>query len=87
MVRGRIDAVYTDEGAPEVIDFKTGAARSPDPLQLAVYRLAWSELHGLPVEAVGAAFYDVLADRVIRPASLPDRAALELLVTGLTADP
>lgn len=87
VVRGRIDAVYTDEGAPEVIDFKTGAARSPDPLQLAVYRLAWSELHGLPVEGVGAAFYDVLSDRVIRPASLPDRAALERLVTGLTADP
>ncbi|WP_434101085.1 hypothetical protein, partial [Streptomyces malaysiensis] len=27
-----------------------------DPLQLAIYRLAWAEQHGLPLSAVTAAF-------------------------------
>ena len=87
VVRGRIDAVFTDEGRPDVVDWKTGGARQPDPLQLAVYRLAWAELNGLAADDVGAAFHDVLADRLIRPASLPDRAELERLVAGLTTEP
>ena len=83
VVRGRIDAVFDDRGRPEVIDWKTGRAR-PNPLQLAVYRLAWAELHGLDPGDVAVAFYDVLAGTLTRPSGLPDRAALERLVARLT---
>ena len=91
LVSGRIDAVYEVEGEAEsgddgrgglppgtryeVVDWKTG--RHPaDPLQLALYRIAWAELHQIPVEQVAATFYYVPTARVDRPADLPDRAAL-----------
>ena len=48
VVRGRIDAVYTEEVDGErgfvVVDWKTNRAATADPLQLAIYRLAWAEL-------------------------------------------
>jgi DNA helicase-2/ATP-dependent DNA helicase PcrA len=46
-----------------------------------VYRLAWAEQHGVPVESVTAAFVYVRTGEVVRPANLPDRAALERLLT------
>lgn len=85
VVRGRIDAVFTDGGRPEVVDWKTGRGR-PNPLQLAVYRLAWSELAGVPLEEVDAAFHDVLTGKVIRPVGLPDREGLESVVGRLAPD-
>ncbi|MEU0113310.1 ATP-dependent DNA helicase [Streptomyces bobili] len=85
VVRGRIDAVYKDgdgDGATyEIVDWKTGRGHDGDPLQLAVYRLAWAEQHGVPVESVTAAFVYVRTGEVVRPANLPDRAALERLLT------
>ncbi|MGX1272224.1 ATP-dependent exoDNAse (exonuclease V) beta subunit [Streptomyces phaeoluteigriseus] len=85
VVRGRIDAVYKDgEGERatyEIVDWKTGREGDGDPLQLAVYRLAWAEQHGVPVESVTAAFVYVRTGEVVRPANLPDRAALERLLT------
>ncbi|MGC3993204.1 MAG: ATP-dependent DNA helicase [Propionicimonas sp.] len=84
LVRGRIDAVFPGEdGRPQVVDWKTGDARRSDPLQLACYRLAWAELHGLPVDGVDAVFYDLHTGEVVRPSPLPDRAALEALLEGL----
>ncbi|WP_040160356.1 ATP-dependent DNA helicase [Nigerium massiliense] len=83
VIRGRIDAVYSDGGRIEVVDWKTGAAHRANPLQLAVYRLAWAELAGLDPEQVGAVFYDVVHDRVIEPENLPGRAQLESLAAGL----
>jgi DNA helicase-2/ATP-dependent DNA helicase PcrA len=82
-IAGRIDAVYDardDQGLPpgtrfEVVDWKTG--RHPaDVLQLALYRVAWAELNGLPIDRVAATFYYVATGEVERPASLPDRAQL-----------
>ena len=32
----------------QVVDWKTGRADAADPLQLAIYRLAWAEAYGLP---------------------------------------
>lgn len=87
VVRGRIDAVFTDGVRPLVVDWKTGGgARTSDPLQLALYRLAWAELSGLEPEQVDAAFYDVLARRLVRPGALPGRADLESLVGRLAAE-
>ncbi|QTE00749.1 UvrD-helicase domain-containing protein [Streptomyces cyanogenus] len=88
VVRGRIDAVYRhgdgDGTTYEIIDWKTGRTRTADPLQLAVYRLAWAEQQGIPPESVTAAFLYVRTGEVVRPEGLPDRAALERLLTGET---
>ncbi|MEU0173279.1 ATP-dependent DNA helicase [Streptomyces massasporeus] len=85
VVRGRIDAVYKvgdGEGATyEIVDWKTHRARTADPLQLAVYRIAWAEQQGVPPESVTAAFLYVRSGEIVRPDGLPDRAALERLLS------
>ncbi|MEU0224195.1 ATP-dependent DNA helicase [Streptomyces sp. NPDC006284] len=88
VVRGRMDAVYKEgDGATatyEIVDWKTSRAGTADPLQLALYRLAWAEQQRVPLDSVTAAFLFVRTGEVVRPAGLPDRAALENL---LLADP
>lgn len=87
LVRGRIDAVFPGSGGKtfEVVDWKTGDAERADPLQLALYRLAWAELHDVPIDSVDAVFVDLLGDRVIRPYPLLSRTDLEALVAALGA--
>ncbi|CAM5728264.1 DNA 3'-5' helicase OS=Streptomyces glaucescens OX=1907 GN=SGLAU_22245 PE=3 SV=1 [Streptomyces glaucescens] len=84
VVRGRIDAVYRDgddeHATYEIVDWKTGRDHGGDPLQLALYRLAWAEQQGLPPESVTAAFVYVRSGEVVRPDRLPGRAALERLL-------
>jgi DNA helicase-2/ATP-dependent DNA helicase PcrA len=83
VLRGRIDAVYDEPGGGFLlVDWKTGRADRTDPLQLAVYRLAWAELHDLPLERVRAAFYLVRTDQLVEPDDLPGRDELERLITG-----
>ncbi|MFI8960958.1 UvrD-helicase domain-containing protein [Streptomyces sp. NPDC053493] len=88
VVRGRIDAVYRDPdtGAYEIVDWKTSHLRTADPLQLAIYRLAWAEQHGLAPEEVEAAFVYVRTGEVVRPSRLPGRAELEAVLLGTPAD-
>lgn len=85
VVRGRIDAVYKEgdgDGATyEIVDWKTNRTRTADPLQLALYRLAWAEQEGVPLESVNASFLYVRSGEVVRPDDLPDRTALERLLT------
>ena len=78
-VMGRIDAVFSTDDGVEVVDWKTNASATADPLQLSIYRLAWAELNQLPLDQVSAAFYYVRLGEVHRfaPADLPDRAELE----------
>ncbi|WP_199837948.1 PD-(D/E)XK nuclease family protein, partial [Streptomyces scabiei] len=90
VVRGRIDAVYRlgdgdgvsdgDGTTYEIVDWKTSRTRNADPLQLAVYRLAWAEQQGVPLESVKATFLYVRTGDVVRPENLPDRDALERLL-------
>ncbi|MFE0171532.1 UvrD-helicase domain-containing protein [Streptomyces sp. NPDC059002] len=84
VVRGRIDAVYKDGDEDnttyEIVDWKTSRTHSADPLQLAVYRLAWAEQQGVPPESVKAAFLYVRSGETARPRHLPDRAELERLL-------
>jgi len=85
VVPGRIDAVFasTDvEGGAryEVVDWKTTRSHDSDPLQLAIYRVAYSELAGVPLDRVDAAFLYVRDGSVVRPDGLLDRAALEALL-------
>ena len=54
--------------------------RTADPLQLAVYRLAYAELLGVPLDSVDAAFLYVRDGDVVRLEVLPDRVALEALL-------
>lgn len=80
VIRGRMDAVYRDGDTYEILDWKTGRATDADPLQLAVYRLAWSEHQGVPLDRVTAAFLHIRTATVIHPPDLPDREALERLL-------
>jgi DNA helicase II / ATP-dependent DNA helicase PcrA len=86
VVRGRIDAVFSDEdGGATVVDWKTGdppdtpEAKRLAAVQLAVYRLAWAALQGCPVAKVRAAFHYVRSGQTVSPDALPgadDLAAL-----------
>ncbi|ACU76631.1 UvrD/REP helicase [Catenulispora acidiphila DSM 44928] len=79
VVRGRIDAVYKTPDGWEVVDWKTSRSQDADPVQLAVYRLAWAEMRGVPLSAVSAAFVYVRGGETVRPTGLPDREELEEL--------
>jgi DNA helicase-2/ATP-dependent DNA helicase PcrA len=80
------EATDVATAAYEIVDWKTSRTRTADPLQLAVYRLAWAELHGIPLEAVAAAFVYVRSGEVVHPDALPGRAELERILLGETAD-
>lgn len=81
VVRGRIDAVYTEEdGGFLIVDWKTNRTESADPVQLAIYRLAWAELTGAPVDQVRAVFHYVRTGRTVEPEDLPGRAQLEQIL-------
>ena len=96
LVPGRIDAVFSHPDPSgdssldrwEVVDWKTGRQPAADPLQLAVYRLAWAELVGVPIERVDASFVYVRLGEVRRYGNapgalpLPDRHEIERLITG-----
>jgi DNA helicase-2/ATP-dependent DNA helicase PcrA len=78
VVRGRIDAIFADDdGGTTVVDWKTGEppdtpeAKQHAVIQLAVYRLAWAQLHGCPVESVRAAFHYVRTGQTVTPDTLP----------------
>ncbi len=84
VVRGRIDAVYDlGDGRWQVVDWKTGR-EAADPVQLAVYRLAWARLVGAPVDAVSGLFLYVRTGKEDCHDDLPGEAELEALLTGQT---
>lgn len=80
VIRGRIDAVYRTGDTYEIVDWKTSRTNTADPLQLAVYRLAWAELHGLPLTDVTATFLFVRSGESVRPTRLPGRPELERIL-------
>ncbi|MDD2859138.1 MAG: ATP-dependent DNA helicase [Candidatus Nanopelagicales bacterium] len=84
VVRGRIDAVFAVGDRFDVIDWKTGSAASADPLQLALYRLAWSRIAQVPLDAIDAGFLLVRTGEVLRP-DLPELAALSAVTQGAEA--
>jgi DNA helicase II / ATP-dependent DNA helicase PcrA len=87
VVRGRIDAIFADDdGGTTVVDWKTGdppdtpEAKQHAEIQLAVYRLAWAQLHGRPVESVRAAFHYVRSGLTVSPDTLPEADDLVALL-------
>ena len=89
LFRGRIDAVYRiDDSHYEVVDWKTGKVKSGEDLadaaiQLAMYRLAYSKLHNIPLENISAAFHYIPANQTIRPADILDEAKITKLITAI----
>jgi DNA helicase-2/ATP-dependent DNA helicase PcrA len=79
----KLDAVYEIDGRIEVVDWKTGKAPTGAEdlerrqVQLALYRVAYAEFTGRPIEDVDAVFYFVADDLEVRPTALLDRAGLE----------
>lgn len=67
VINGRIDAVFESDGRFEVVDWKTGSTASIDPRQLAIYRLAWSYIAGVPWRAVDATFFMVATGEEVHP--------------------
>ena len=76
VLRGRIDAVVRDDDGPDgraATWSWTGRPARCRPattpwrrqVQLAVYRLAWSRLHGVPPQDVRAAFFHVASGRTV----------------------
>ncbi len=94
-VSGRIDAIYTAAAQPgddedqqrwEVVDWKTSGRPGADPLQLAIYRLAWAKIAGVPVGQVAAAFYHVPTALRVPLTDPPSEAELaEVLAESISA--
>jgi DNA helicase-2/ATP-dependent DNA helicase PcrA len=83
LVRGRIDAIYKTEQGFEVIDWKTGSQILDDDsaIQLAIYRIAWAKLAGVPVENVTAGFHYVPTGVTDRRTGLLSEAELNALLS------
>jgi DNA helicase-2/ATP-dependent DNA helicase PcrA len=83
LVRGRIDAIYKSEQGFEVIDWKTGSQVLDDDsaIQLAIYRIAWAKLAGVPVESVTAGFHYVPTGMTDRRSDLLSEEELNALLS------
>jgi DNA helicase-2/ATP-dependent DNA helicase PcrA len=79
----KIDAVFPTPDGVRIVDWKTGKKPSSEEeiaaksIQLAAYRLAWSEWSGLPLDAIEASFWFVEEALLITPSPLLDRQGLE----------
>ncbi len=81
VVRGRIDAVFAGpDGRHEVVDWKSGGRRLQS-LQLGIYRLAWSEISGLPLHDIDARFVVVSSGEIVEPSDVPGREEIEAILS------
>jgi DNA helicase-2/ATP-dependent DNA helicase PcrA len=75
------------------VDWKTGKApATPDELaakslQLAAYRLAWSQWSNTPLEQIEASFWFATTGDLITPQALPDREAFAALLFQALGEP
>jgi len=90
-LRSRIDAVFPPGDGLErltVVDWKTGPPpREPDEraareVQLAMYRLAWARLAGVPVADVDAVFFYASTGDTVSPDRLLDEEEIVALLGG-----
>ncbi|WCC79106.1 ATP-dependent DNA helicase [Cutibacterium equinum] len=89
VVRGRLDAVVADPDHPGdelVIDWKTSKPRSADPLQLSIYRLAWTQARGIDPSRVRAVFHHVGANETITAEPLLDADQLAGILDGVEGE-
>ena len=93
VIKGRIDAVYREKEASgeylyEVVDWKTGRELDGEDLasasiQLAMYRLAYSKLHEVPLERISAAFFYIPNQKTLRPVDLLNKAELLAIIESI----
>lgn len=96
-LRGRIDAVFRTGGDPEVefdpaatwelVDWKTGRVPADSEmghrsLQLAIYRLAWSRLHNIPLEQITGKFVYLAHGVEKTPQDFATAAQLEAMLAN-----
>ena len=82
VLKGRIDAVYQRDGRWEMVDWKTNRSPNADPVQLAVYRYAWSQMLNIPVTEIDGVFVYVRTADVVRYDDLPDVPELIAAASG-----
>jgi DNA helicase-2/ATP-dependent DNA helicase PcrA len=89
LIRGRIDAIYSDGDGFQVVDWKTGSKQlgKSAQVQLAMYRLAWAKLSGCDISKISAAFHYVPTGVTDQPADLLDEAALIALIASVGSTP
>lgn len=84
VVTCKLDAVFKNEFGYEIIDWKTGGPPKTDlelerrSLQLAIYRIALSELLLEPIERISAGFFFLSTGEKVTPRRLDGKAQLEL---------
>jgi DNA helicase-2/ATP-dependent DNA helicase PcrA len=88
VLRGRIDAIYRDGDTYEVVDWKTGRIKDGEDLttasiQLAMYRLAYSKQHQIPIEKIRAAFHYVADNKTIYRENLSSEEEIAALISSV----
>lgn len=79
-VSGYIDAVFTVNGRFLVVDWKTGTSEHLDPMQLALYRLAWARLKQIAWQDVDTCFVMLAEGTELAPDT--DSLVRELIAQG-----
>ena len=79
-IKGRIDAIFKIENRVVIVDWKTGKKENSNQLQLAIYRIAWSLRHQIPLSEIDAAFVYLPSMEIQQPTKLPDLAEIEQLI-------
>jgi DNA helicase-2/ATP-dependent DNA helicase PcrA len=75
----KMDAIYADGDGVQIVDWKTNKPPTDEKdlyrrsLQLALYRLAYSEYTGMPIEKVKASFFFVGVSEELTPNALLGR--------------
>lgn len=78
----KLDAVFETESGVLIVDWKTGKAPKDEAdqklktLQLALYRLAYAEFTGTPLEQIEVCFYFVADNLELQPEVVPNKAEL-----------
>ena len=78
----KLDAVFATDSGVLIVDWKTGKApknaadEKLKTLQLALYRLAYSEFTGTPIEQIEVCFYFVADNVELKPEHVPSKQEL-----------
>ncbi|MGA0883337.1 MAG: PD-(D/E)XK nuclease family protein [Candidatus Nanopelagicales bacterium] len=78
-IKGRVDAVFKIENKILIVDWKTGQKENSNPLQLAIYRLAWFNRFATDLADISAAFVYLPSLEKVEPDYLPNLAEIEEL--------
>lgn len=88
----KIDAVFSGDAGPHIVDWKTGAMPTePEDiqaksLQLAAYRAAWAQWTGVAEESITASFWYAGTSTLLTPEALPPTSQLEETLQDLWSD-